>query len=97
MAPKEKLWREDRDWLLKQPQFQRLLFEIYSAAGICRVTREEPNVLHLEGKRSLGLEILGWFSAEAEPHDIIAKAIEARMIFKQGAKRDDRSDESQSE
>ena len=92
MTPAQKIWREDRDWLLNQPQFRRCLFEIYSAAGITRTTREEPNVLHLEGKRSLGLEILGWFSAEAEPHDIIALAVEARINFK-GARHDDRESE----
>ena len=96
MRAEDKLQREDREWLMKQPQFRRHLFEIYSAAGITRFTREEPSVLFFEGKRSLGLEILGWFSATpAEPHDAIASAIEARPP--KGAKRDDRSDQSESE
>lgn len=93
MSPEQKLSREDREWLIEQPQFKRHLFEIYSAAAISRITREEQHALFLEGKRSLGLEILGWFSAEAEPHDVIAKCISARMIFSKGAKRDDRDPE----
>lgn len=93
MTPDAKLRAEDREHLFKQPQFLRHLFEIYSASAISRTTREEPNVLHLEGKRSLGLEILGWFSAEAEPHDVIAQSIAARIIFTKGAKRDDREPE----
>lgn len=97
MTAEEKIRRDDRAWLMEQPQFRRLLFEIYSAAGITRVTREEQHALFLEGKRSLGLEILGWFSAEAEPHDVIAASIAARMIFSKGAKRDNRSDESEPE
>ena len=97
MTPEQKLRREDREWLFEQPQFLRHLFEIYSAAAISSTTREEQHALVLEGKRSLGLEILGWFSAEAEPHDVISKAIAARMIFSKGAKRDHRSDESEPE
>lgn len=98
MTPEDKLRKDDREWLMQQPQFRRHLFEILSASGIYRITREEPNVLLLEGKRSLGLEILGWFSAEtAEPLDVIATAIDARMIFSKGAKRDDRSEQSESE
>lgn len=97
MTAEEKLRREDLAWLWEQPQFRRFLFEFYSAAGIVRFTREEQHALFLEGKRSLGLEILGWFSAEAEPHDVIASTITARMHFKQGARRDDRSDESDPE
>jgi hypothetical protein len=39
----------------------------------------------------LGLEILGWFSAErAEPHDVIATIIQARPPS-QGARRDSRN------
>lgn len=81
--------------MIAQPQFLRHLFEIYESCGISRTTREEPNVLHLEGKRSLGLEILGWFSAEAEPHDVIASIIAARIIFTKGAKRADRDPDSE--
>ena len=93
MTAEEKLRKEDRAWLMEQPQFKRALFEIYSAAAICRVTREEQQSLFLEGKRSLGLEILGWFSAEAEPHDVIAIAIEARKVFSKGASNDRRESE----
>lgn len=96
MTPEGKLRKEDRAWLFEQPQFRRHLFEILSASGIYRVTREEPDVLHLEGKRSLGLEILGWFSAEtAEPHDVIASVIQARVTFSKGANRDRSDDESE--
>jgi hypothetical protein len=89
MTAEEKLKAEDRQWLMKQPQFLRHLFEFYRASAICGFTREEQHALFLEGKRSLGLEILGWFSAEAEPHDVIATVINARINSK-GAQRDDR-------
>lgn len=92
MSPGDKLRQEDRAWLIEQPQFRRTLFEIYRAAGITRFTREEQQRLFHEGKRSLGLEILGWFSGSpAEPDDAIAAAIEAGMQFStKGAKHDDR-------
>ncbi len=93
MKANDKLIREDRAWLIKQPQFQRLLFEFYRASGITRFTREEQQRLFHEGKRSLGLEILGWFSATpAEPDDVIALAIEAGKQLTKGAKHDDRDD-----
>lgn len=92
MTAEDKFRKEDRDWLMQQPQFRRHLFEFLSASGIYRTTHEEHQRLFLEGKRSLGLEILGWFSAEtAEPIDVIQAAIEARVNFK-GAKRDDDRD-----
>jgi hypothetical protein len=98
MSPEEKLRKEDREWLMQQPQFRRHLFEILSASGIYRVTREEQQRLFLEGKRSLGLEILGWFDADvAEPLDAISAAIGARMIFSKGAMNDRSSDQSESE
>lgn len=97
MKAEDKLREEERAWLIEQPQFRRHLFEIFSAAGITRSTREEQHALFLEGKRSLGLEILGWFSAEAEPHDVIASTIAARVNFTKGAKRDDRSDDPEPE
>jgi hypothetical protein len=93
LTAEEKLRCEERAWLWEQPAFRRHLFEIYDAAGITRFTREEQHALFQEGKRSLGLEILGWFSAERpEPHDVIATVIEARMNFSKGAQRD-RSDD----
>ncbi len=71
-------WRAARDALIARPEFRLALFEIYRASGITRFTREEQQRLFTEGKRSLGLEILGWFSATpAEPDDVIAIAIEA--------------------
>lgn len=82
----------DRDELLRHPAFMRVLFEIYRASGITRFTREEQQRLFNEGKRSLGLDILGWFSATpAEPDDAIALAIEAgkQLTPPKGAKHDD--------
>lgn len=95
MKAYDRLLAEDREWLMCQDQFRRLLFEIYSAAGIIRISREEQQRLFLEGKRSLGLEILGWFSADpAEPNDVIASAIAARdeLTPRKGAKNDHRDD-----
>ena len=94
MTPHDKVQRDDREWLAQQPQFQRTLFEIYRAAGITRFTRDEQQRLFHEGRRSLGLEILGWFSATpAEPDDAIASIITAGMQFtSQGARHDDRDD-----
>lgn len=88
----ERLLAEDREWLMRQEQFRRLLFEIYSGAGITKTSREEQQRLFHEGKRSLGLEILGWFSATPEdPIDAIAAAIDAkRELNPEGAKHDDR-------
>jgi hypothetical protein len=86
----------DRDELLRHPAFKRLLFEIYRASGITSITREEQARLFLEGKRSLGLDILGWFSATpAEPDDVIALAIEAgkQNTPQKGAKHDDQDPE----
>ncbi len=93
MTADEKLRREDREHLIKQPQFQRHLFEIIASAHIMSATHEEQRALFLEGKRSLGLEILGWFTAEAEPHDVISTAINSRILFSKGTKRDDRNDQ----
>jgi hypothetical protein len=93
MTAEDKLRAEDREWLMKQPQFQRHLFEILEASAIFRPTREEQHALFLEGKRSLGLEILGWFDPSGEPHDVIATVISARIIFSKGATRDHRSNE----
>lgn len=93
MTAQDRLRLADREWLMHQDQFQRLLFEIYRAAGITRFTREEQQRLFHEGKRSLGLEILGWFSATpAEPDDAIASAIEAGKLFTQKGARDDDRD-----
>lgn len=95
MKAYDRLLAEDREWLMRQDQFLRFLFELYSAAGITRISREEQQRLFLEGKRSLGLEILGWFSAEAaEPNDVIASIIAAKaeLTPPKGAKHDHRDD-----
>lgn len=88
----ERQLADDRNWLLQRPEFLRFVyFEILSGCGIYQRTREEPNVLFLEGKRSLGLEILGRLSSEkGAPNDIIALAIEAGMKLTQGTQ-DERS------
>ena len=94
MNARDKLLAEDREWLMQQPQFQRHLFEFQSAAGIYASTREEQHALYMEGKRSLGLEILGWFTAEkAEPYDVIATVLEAGMQISKGATNDHRNTE----
>lgn len=89
----ERQLKEDRDWLMQRPEFWRFVyFEILSASGIYQRTREEPNVLFLEGRRSLGLDILGRLSADnGAPHDAIAMAIEAGMKLTQGAGNDRRN------
>lgn len=92
MAARGPVSAVDREELLKHPAFRAVLFEIYRASGITRFTREEQARLFHEGKRSLGLEILGWFSAQpAEPDDVIALAIEAgkQLTPPKGAKHDD--------
>ena len=93
-AAYKKLLAEDREWLMRQPQFRRVLFEIYTAAGITKTTREEQQRLFHEGKRSLGLEIFGWFSARpVDPIDAIAAAIEAKMeLNPEGVKHHDDRD-----
>ena len=84
----------DLDELMRHPAVLHLLFEIYRASGITRFTREEHVRLFTEGKRSLGLEILGWFSATpAEPDDVIALVIEAgkQLTPPKGASHDDQN------
>lgn len=90
----DRLLAEDRERLMRDDGFRRLLFEICSAAGITKFTREEQQRLFHEGKRSLGLEILGWFSATpVDPIDAIAAAIEAkRELNPEGVKHDHRDD-----
>ena len=76
---------------MAQPEFRRFLFEILEASAITRFAREGEQSLLMEGKRSLGLEILGWFSKSADPLDTIASAIGAAQEQQQGAN-DDRHD-----
>lgn len=90
----ERQLKDDREQLMLRPEFWRFVyFEILSPAGIYRRTREEPNVLFLEGRRSLGLEILGRLSAmKGAPEDAIARAIQAGMKLTQGDYGNDRRD-----
>lgn len=83
----ERQLKDDREQLMQRPDFWRFIyFEILSPSGIYSRTREEPNVLFLEGRRSLGLDILGRLSAmKGAPEDAIAQAIEAGMKLTQGA------------
>lgn len=46
--------------LVESPAFRKFLFRIVEAAGICVPASKADVALHAEGKRSLGLEILGW-------------------------------------
>lgn len=77
---------------MRDDAFRRFLFELFTAARITGSTREEQQRLLDEGKRSLGLEIFGWFSATpADPIDVIAAAIEAkRELNPEGVNHDDR-------
>lgn len=90
----ERQLAEDRNWLLSRPEFMRFVyFEILSGCGIYQRTREEPNVLYYEGRRSLGLDILSRLSPlKGEPHDVIADAIAAGMKLTQGAQDERRTD-----
>lgn len=83
----ERQLRDDREQLMLRPDFWRFVyFEILSPSGIYSRTREEPNVLFQEGRRSLGLDILGRLSAtNGAPDDAIAQAIAAGMKLTQGA------------
>lgn len=83
--------REDRRLLYAQPEFRRFLFEILEASAITRIAREGEVALLMEGRRSLGLEILGWFSKSAEPLDVVASAISAAQdTVHKGANNDHR-------
>lgn len=96
MTPEQKIRQEDREWLIQQPQFLRFLyFEIYRESGITAFTREESQRLFNEGRRSLGLQILGSFSGTpAEPDDVISEIIVAGMKFNsKGANNDHGTDE----
>jgi len=77
----DKVRDDDRAALYEQPEFQRFLFDIMVSSAIARPSREAQQSLLLEGKRALGLEILGWFSNDAEPFDVIAQAIKAQTQF----------------
>lgn len=83
----ERQRKDDIEQLMQRPEFWRFVyFEILSPSGIYSRTREEPNVLFYEGRRSLGLDILGRLSAmKGAPEDAIVKAIEAGMKLTQGA------------
>lgn len=65
--------------LLNTIEFKLFLFDLIEECGMCRTTHEEQRSLHLEGQRSLGMTILGWFSDEpGAPFDVIADAILAQ-------------------
>lgn len=46
--------------LVERPEFRRFLFRIVEASGIGLSASKDDTALHREGKRALGLEILGW-------------------------------------
>ena len=49
--------------LVEQPAFREFLFDVVEASGICIPATKDDMALRLEGKRALGLEILGWVDA----------------------------------
>lgn len=86
---KQKRREDDRNHLYDQPEFRRFLFDIVDASAIARISREEQQSLLLEGKRSLGLEILAWFSSNnSEPFDVISASIEAQAQLSKGTHND---------
>ncbi|MFX4085826.1 hypothetical protein ACKU27_12060 [Sphingobium yanoikuyae] len=58
--------QELRD-LVEVRAFRRFLFRIVESAGIAIPATKDDTSLRLEGRRALGLEILGWVEA-ALPH-----------------------------
>lgn len=53
----------DMATLVESPAFRRFLFRVVESAGICIPATKDDMSLRLEGKRALGLEILGWVDA----------------------------------
>ena len=54
---------DDITGLVENPAFRRFLFRIVEASGICIPAAKDDTALRYEGKRALGLEILGWVGA----------------------------------
>lgn len=54
---------DDITGLVENPAFRRFLFRIVEASGICIPAAKDDTALRYEGKRALGLEILGWVNA----------------------------------
>ena len=52
--------KSDMDMLVENSAFRRFLFAIVEASGIGIPASKDDTALRLEGKRALGLEILGW-------------------------------------
>lgn len=52
--------KADMGLMVERPEFRRFLFRIVEASGIGIAASKDDTSLHREGKRSLGLEILGW-------------------------------------
>jgi hypothetical protein len=61
---RERLAREDVLWLLSTAQGRRFLFRILSTSGIWLPAygTEDRHLAYGEGRRSLGLEVLGWIN-----------------------------------
>lgn len=77
----QKVRDDDHAKLYAQPAFRRFLLDVADQSGIARTTREEQQSLHLEGKRSLGLEILSMFADDRGPFGVIADGLEAQNSF----------------
>jgi hypothetical protein len=86
----DKIKQKEREWLMEQKQFHNFLFDLLESSSICIVTRDEPSALFFEGRRSLGLEILGWFGEKLDPLHTIS--VISRNQFQPKGKLDDRSD-----
>ena len=81
MTPRDKQIERDREEFLKLPAFRRHLLAIFESAGITGTSREEQHALRSAGKRSLGLEILGWYGGNAGARGGIKLALEAETTL----------------
>lgn len=79
----QRVREQDHKDLLAQPAFRRFLLDVAKQSGIDVSTREEQHSLLLEGKRSLGLEILSWFADGRGAFGVIADGLEAQNSFTQ--------------
>lgn len=77
----QKVREDDRRKLYAMPEFRRFLLDVAHSSAISKSTREEQQSLHLEGKRSLGLDILSWFQDGRGPFGVIADGLEAQSKF----------------
>lgn len=86
--------------LVEVPAFRRFLFRIVEASGIGFSATKDDKALLNEGKRALGLEILGWVedalpdaTTSSQPFAALHLAIAEELTPKE-TRNDDRSNES---